>query len=251
MNEKESIILEYINMNKMVSVDELSRKLHMSLSTVRRNLARLAARNLIMRYHGGASSINNGQIANSLASRYEKNRDKKERIAQKAAEQVKNGDTIIMLGGTTVSYMCKYLKRKKLSVITNSLIVVDMLKKENDIELIILGGIYNVDEAEVKGFLTNYSLQHLGADLLFASSTAFDINRGFLTSHVDSINLYTQCLKIAGKKYMLVDSSKYGKFDVAVTAKLTDVDYIITDSGLRNEVVEWLQEEGVQVILAK
>ena len=251
MSDKEIAILEYIDIAKVVSVEELSQKLSISLSTVRRILEKLDQRKMIVRFHGGATAVFESRKCTALSLRYDRHKAEKELIAQKAVKQIQEGSTIIMLGGTTVYTMCKFLKRRKLRVITNSLIVLDALRDENSLELIILGGIYNADESEMRGSLTISTLQLLGADALFSGATAFDSNRGFLTSRIDSIELYSRCFQVSKKVYMLADSSKYAQTDVAVTAKVDDVDFLITDNGLPVEARNAFVKKGVQVLIAE
>lgn len=52
--EREKEILKLLLANKRVTVDELSRRLFTSESSVRRDLARLEKQQLIKRVHGGA-----------------------------------------------------------------------------------------------------------------------------------------------------------------------------------------------------
>ncbi len=112
-------ILDYIKIHQTVSTLELCDHYHLSESTVRRLLQRIEDSGQITRYHGGA--IFNGEpISSEIQKRYLDNVDSKDKIAKRAAEMVKPGSTIIMLGGTTVFRMCKYLRNKAITVITNS-----------------------------------------------------------------------------------------------------------------------------------
>ncbi|HHW47970.1 MAG TPA: DeoR/GlpR transcriptional regulator [Clostridiaceae bacterium] len=251
MTDKEIAVLNYINLKKIVKTHELSRELSISESTVRRILCRLDRRKLIVRFHGGATAIPEDRVDTPISARLNVHTKEKELIARKAAEKVTDGSTIIMLGGTTVFYMCKYLKGKSLTVVTNSLIVLDALKYEKSMQLVLLGGVYNNDEAELRGSLTSNTLRKLSADYLFTSATAFEEVRGFLTSHIDSIELYNMCFQVAQKVFMLVDSSKYRKSDVAVTARCEDIDCLICDSGLPVEARIGFANKGVEVIIVE
>ena len=250
MSDKEMAVLDYINLHQVAAVDELSGNLNISLSTVRRVLSRLEQRNQIVRFHGGATAMHDSQRHTALSARYSTNKSEKESIARAAAELIEPNSTIILLGGTTVFYLCKYLRQKKLRIITNSLIVLDALKSDRMLEIILLGGVYNADESEMRGSLTTSAMQILGADYLFSGATAFDTNRGFLTSHIDAVELYSRCFEAAKKVYILADSSKYGKMGLAVVAKVEDVDCLITDQGLPKEAVQSFANKGLEVIFA-
>jgi DeoR/GlpR family transcriptional regulator of sugar metabolism len=250
MSDKEMAVLDYIDLHQFAAVEELSSQLKISLSTVRRILDRLEQRNRVVRYHGGATIVNDHQRQTALSTRYDANRNEKESIARAAAGMIEPGSTIILLGGTTVFYLCRYLRQRRLRIITNSLIVLDALKNDSMLEMILLGGVYNPDESEVRGSLTNSALQMLGADYLFSGATAFDPGRGFLTSHIDSVELYSRCFEAAKKVIVLADSTKYGKMGLAVVAKVEDVDCLITDRRLPLEAIQAFTNKGLEVVLA-
>jgi len=232
MTTNDISVLNYINANKLVFTEQMAKALGMSESTVRRALVRLKKTQRIVRFHCGASSISEIVLLSSLYARYDLHICEKERIAKKAASMIKFGSNIIMLGGTTVACMCKYITNKGLTVITNSMLVFDQLKQDRKTKLIYLGGEYDHDEAEMQGALNINVFQNLSVDCLFTSATALDDENGFLTSRVNAINFYKQCYAASKKVFMLLDSSKYQQQDIAVIARFDDVDYLISDNSL-------------------
>lgn len=251
MGAKDLEVLNYINTMKIARTDQLASALAISESTVRRLLDRLEKQRKVVRFHGGASSISEMAPQAGLSQRFSSFIKSKELIARRAAEEVKDGMSIVLLGGTTVSYMCKYLKSKRITVITNSMPVLDLLKHEDNKKIILLGGVYDCEEAEVRGALTNATIQQLGADCLFTSATAFDDERGFLTSHLNSTEFYQQCFHSSKKVYMLIHSEKYNKSALSVSARLDEVDCMITDENLPPEVRRRFEIHGIDVVITK
>lgn len=248
MTVREFDVLNYINQHEIGRTDKISCDLQISESTVRRALDRLEQRGLIRRFHGGATVIKNKEQT-KVNARFEKYPQAKTEIARAAAEMVKEGNTIILLGGTTVANMCKFLQRRRLTVITNSMLVWQMLRENFGTKLILLGGEYSREEDELQGFLTSSTLQQLGADWLFSGASAFSERRGFLTDHINSVELYNNCFQSAKRVVMLADSSKYSKSGLAVTASCEKVDCLITDNGLPKAALGKFEEASVQVIL--
>ncbi|MCL2461775.1 MAG: DeoR/GlpR family DNA-binding transcription regulator [Defluviitaleaceae bacterium] len=246
---KDTEILNYINANKLVYTEKMSQSLGMSESTVRRALGRLSQKRKIVRFHGGASVVSEIELYSSLYARFEMHIKEKEEIAQKAAGMIKYGSSVIMLGGTTVACMCKYIANKGLTVITNSILVLDQLKQDKNTKVIVLGGEYNHEEAEMNDSLTINSLQYLSSDYLFTSAMAFDDERGFLTAHVNSINFYRQCFASTQKVFMLIDSSKYQQQNIAVIARFDDIDCLICDNSLPQSARDKLTQKGVNLII--
>jgi len=249
MTTKDAGVLNYINANKLVSIGQLTENLGMSESTVRRALGRLSQAQKIVRFHGGASAVSEAALCSPLYARFDRCSKEKEAIARKAASMVPYGSNIIMLGGTTVAGMCKHITNRGLTVITNSLLVLDQLKQDRRTKVVLLGGEYDPDEAEMNGTLTINSLQYLAADCLFTSAAAFDDERGFLTSRMNAINFYKQCYAASQKVFMLIDASKYRRQDIAVIARYDDVDYMICDDALPQEARDGIAQKGVSLVI--
>lgn len=248
MNQKDKQVLEYIDMKKMVSTTELCEIFGYSESTARRVLQRLVDSGLVERYHGGAISNQDIKRKTGIQERLEYHFAEKDNIAKCAAEQIKQGSTVVLLGGSTVYKMCKYLIKKNITVITNSMIVFDELKDRDNIVLILLGGRYNFEEMEVRGALTYSGLQILRADKVFMGATKFHPQIGFMTSDLESVELYRLCIEAAKETYILADSSKLGKDGTAVMASCTMVDYLITDKKMGSEEEKEFAEKGVKVL---
>ncbi len=249
MTGKEFDILNYINLHEIGKTEQIAAALQISESTVRRALDRLERKGLIIRFHGGASKLRD-KAESEVTARFELHPQTKNRIAKTAAEMIRDGNIVILMGGTTVACMCKYLQNKRLTVITNSLLVFTMLKENPVIKLILLGGEYSPGEEELKGALTNTAILQLGADYLFSGASALNERRGFLTNQIDTIELYHNCFQATRKVVMLADSTKFGKNSIAVMAGCDRVDCLITDSGASEQEVNKFREANVQVVIA-
>jgi len=249
MSDNEKLALELINVKKSVSTLTLCEALGISESTARRLLLRLSNRGVIHKYHGGGMSIDYYSVRNGIQKRFEQRPDEKERIAREAASRVKPESTIILLGGTTVFKMCKHLKGMKVTVITNSMIIFDALKDEQAVDILMLGGKFNRNEMELSGVITNSNLKILRADSLFMGTTFFHPRIGFLTSDINSIELYGLCMDAARKRYILADSSKLSTQGTAVTATCEQLDCLITNRELNADTVEDFRRSGLEVVL--
>ena len=247
MNENERRVLEIVNVKGVVSTDDLCALLNISQSTARRALVKLSERNQIHRYHGGGQSLGDDNKRSAFNNRFDQKPEDKDRIARAASAHVVPGSRIILLGGTTVYRMCKYLKGVRITVITNSMRVLDELRSRRDVDCIVLGGAYNYDEVEMRGVLTNTNLRMLRADSLFMGATQFHPKHGFLTNDLESIELYRLCIEAVGNCYVLADSTKLHGPGIGVTATNDMVDTLITDRGLDPSTVREFEDAGVTV----
>lgn len=246
----EKAVKDFIFEKYNVAVSDLCEHFSISESTARRVLRKLEDRNLITRYRGGAYP-NIGSIDPScVTARVRCNWDKKVVIAKKAAELVPEGSTLVMLGGTTVYAMCGFLEGKNITVITNSLIVFSALQKDKNITIILLGGLFNRSEYELGGIVTNHGMRNIRADFMFMGSMGFDERLGFTTKDLESLELYQTCIESSNKVIVLADSSKYKAGGTAVTAKLGEVDTLITDEDISPSYLNAVSGK-LDVIIAK
>ena len=122
-------LLGLLEADEFMTVQELSRQLNVSMPTVRRDLADLAAQNRIIRSHGGAMRMNEKSSAIPVDFRRSVNAKEKAAIAKVAAEFIHNESVIFLDASTTAAYLFDYLQEfRNLIVVTNSLMAAIQLK---------------------------------------------------------------------------------------------------------------------------
>ncbi|MDF2536724.1 MAG: transcriptional regulator [Bacillales bacterium] len=244
-------ILETINRKKTVSNKELCSEFNFSESSCRRALSRLEAQSLITRFHGGANCLEKNQGHLDIFKRFEDNAESKEIIAQEAAKKIKPNSRIIMLGGSTVFRMCKYIKHIPLTVITNSIIVLNELSNYPKIELILLGGILNREEAELRGFLTVKNSKLFTCEHVFMGTEGYIKSAGLTTTDDESIELYHWCMALSQETNVLTDSSKFSKRGKAIVISLDEITNLITDEGISREIIDELLANNINIVIAR
>ena len=244
-------VLEYIEIQKNVSSQELCEKFNLSESTCRRLLSKLQDENKITRFRGGALAKQARLEDTDLSRRFTLHEKEKEAIAKAAAKLVQPNSTIMLMGGTTVYRMCKYLKNMRLTVITNSMIVFSQLQNQRGIQLILLGGVYVKEEEELSGVLTNTNSKLFTCDHLFMGAAGYIRNAGFTTSDLNSLELYSWCIALSEKVHLLFDSSKFSARGKAITVSNSELTSCISDEGMPLELRREVESYGVDVIIAR
>ena len=126
VEERRDRIVELLKKKYKASVSELSQEFRVGEATIRRDLTDLEARGLAQRTHGGVLIIDRANAETPLNERETYNREKKERIAQFISQFVRNGETIMMDGGSTTFMIARHLRVKRnLVVVTNSPAIAD------------------------------------------------------------------------------------------------------------------------------
>lgn len=249
--ERRSRILARLAEQGKVKVDELSIEFGVSEVTIRRDLSNLEKEGLIERTHGGAVSSSKSRFELSFEQKVAKNMIEKNRIAEKALSLIEDGDTIILDSGTTTFQLAKKLgSKRELTVVTNAINFVTELSAHSGLCLVLLGGIYKPATGATIGPLTNRTLKDLHVDKFFLGCNAFTISGGLMTADMADAETRKEMIKVASQVIVLADSTKFGKTSFVSVARIEEIDIVITDSGVDPQIVEDLQNRGVQVLLA-
>src|SRR5690606_5051432 len=103
----------------------------------------------------------------------------KERIGQAVARLIKPGDTVFLGSGTTVLAAARYLPDcRELTVLTNSLPIINELVGCDGITLIVLGGIVRDSELSFIGHITESALSEVRADKVILGARAISLEHG-------------------------------------------------------------------------
>ena len=145
--ERQEKTLRLVKDKEMVTVDELSALFKVSKATIRRDLEELYSQGLVRRQHGGASKVLIKSKEPPLLQRSSLLSDEKKKIGKAAADLIADGETIFLGSGSTVLEVARQLKNKKgLSVISNSLPVINTVNGFLDINIIVVGGMLRKSE---------------------------------------------------------------------------------------------------------
>lgn len=243
-------LLAYLRQHGNAKVSELTRALFLSESTVRRALNALEAQGKIHRFHGGAAPADPGTQA-FVRQRQISHGEEKDAVGRLAATFVKEGMTLLMMGGTTVHAMCPYLKGKRLTVITSSLPVVNELAWEEKMTLILLGGVLNPTEMEVRGGLMQLALERLRADLMFTGVTGLHPIHGLMTDDPNGVETYTTCMNVSDQVVVLADHTKCEHYwGTTVLCELKDISCLITDGRMSDAARAYYEERAPRLLLA-
>ena len=143
---RETLILELLTAGRKLEVSTLAERIGVSQVTMRKDLDDLERRGLVIREHGCALLRSSDDVQSRIAYHYEAKR----KIAERAAELVDNGDTIMIESGSCCALLADVLvqRRKDLTILTNSAFIASYIRGKGAVQTILLGGIYQ-PEAQV------------------------------------------------------------------------------------------------------
>lgn len=200
------IILSTLKKEEMVSNKDLTKKLGVSESTLRRDLTELEKTGKITRIHGGA--ILNIESSEIDYSDNEKSMiDEKRQIAKKASDLIKDARFIYLDAGSTCHQLIDYLdKSMNITIVTNGLMHIEklILKK---IPTIILEGMIKESTKVASGVRTLDSIGRYNFDLAFIGANGYD-REGYYTADINEAAVKSKAIANSNRAYILADRSK-------------------------------------------
>jgi DeoR/GlpR family transcriptional regulator of sugar metabolism len=251
-NQRREKILELIREDGHAKVLDLSRIFKVTEVTIRQDLEKLENEGVITREHGGAYLKNMDLNVRNFSLQNQDNLAEKMMIARKALEFIEEGDTIILDSGSTTTELAKILTGfRNLTVITNALNIGLILGAEPGINVILTGGEFKAPTLSLTGQKAADFFQNLHVDKLFLATAGVSLKSGLTYPGISDICVKRAMIESANETYLLADSSKIGKNAFASLGALSLINYLITDSGIRKEDIEWLKSYEVEFILAE
>lgn len=234
-SEREKEIMHILNQNHYVTVEYLAQKIHISPSSIRRDLKRLESEGLIIRSYGGAELKASVNKKIPFVLRSHQNTKEKSVVAQKAASLVKPGDVIFTDSSTTTYFMFDYLKNiKDITVITNSLTGMNLCAEYN-ISAFLTGGRLNRENPSCfVGRHAERMIRDFHADLCFFSAQSLTPDGIIYDCFEHEISLRKQMIQNAEKNIFLCDNSKLDHFSAYRLCSVDDIDYIISDIDIKS-----------------
>ena len=247
--ERQKRILELLAQDGAVLVTRLSAELGVTEETVRRDLEKLEKQEALVRTHGGAVPIANSNHELSLEKRKNINVEAKIKLAKEAVNHIVSGDTVFLDASTTTFYIAKELKNmKNITIVTNSLRVVNELAGNQNLNVIAIGGYVSNNQSLVGSIAQNDIATNYFANKMFFSSRGATESVGILESNEQECGIKQNMLKNAKRRYFLCDSAKIGRVGFAKLAKISDIDYFFTDAQLSEEFTQILEDNAVKII---
>ncbi len=225
--DRQKSILELLRARKSATVRELAEAVFSSEASVRRDLETLETQGYVKRVYGGAVLAQTFHEVTPIALRDGDHAAAKNEVAEKAAELVSDGCTLILDGSSTTRRMLKHLvHRRGLRIFTNNLRVFKEME-QTDARVYCTGGLYNSQNHDFVGPAAERFLEGISADMLFFSSQGISEEGEITDVSEEETSLRRVMLSRAKQKIFLCDDSKIGIHRDFLLCTKADVDKII------------------------
>ncbi len=231
----------------LASVEDLSRHFAVTASTIRRDLAQLNEQGKLARTYGGAVALG-AHPEPSLRQRTGEAFEQKQAIAAWAASEVKEGENILLDGGSTVGALAHALRdREDLSVTTPGINTLQELADSPGITVDCLGGRLRGLSQTFVGPIAEAALERMSFDRVFLGADAVTVDAGLCEADQAQTRLKELMARRGNLVYVLADSTKLGNRPFHAWVRLPAPWILVTDNRADPGQVELFRQSGVTV----
>lgn len=247
---RQNRILELLKIAGRSSYAELAAELEVSQETVRRDIKKMVTDGLVEMIRGGVALPD---VMRETAFHYclTEQVEEKKAIAQASAALVGNGDTVMIGGGSTTSYLALALRKyRDLTIVTNSVDIARILVTSGSNRVHTIGGALNGLSGTSMGLMAVENIKRFAVDTAFFSVGWLNGRDGLMCDTLDEVACWHAMIACSDLSVALVDSSKFGKRGLFKCSDFHDIDYLVTDTAPSARIRSRMQEAKCQLICA-
>ncbi len=232
--ERKTAILDWLQADGKVNAADVARHLDVSMETIRRDLDVLEKDGYLKRVHGGAVKVNFQLGEPPFIQRRQVRQEEKKKVAQRAAQLVKDGDTIIMGGGTTILEMAHCIRGvNKVTILTISLptahVLLDLLNQGLfHGNVILLGGELNAEQYSSHGTVCEKMMDLFCVNKAFISPGGISVS-GVMEYTLEESAISSKMIQVAKETIIVADHSKIGVEALCKFSQLDQIHAIVCD----------------------
>ncbi len=229
-------LIAYISEKKEAKLEDIADQFDVSVMTIRRDLMNLEEHGFLTINRGKAILNSGTSLEWSSSLKDSRMSREKKRIAGEAVKYVAEGMSIFLDCGTTVSELAyEITELKNITVLTNSLLVINTLCNFPNLKLVSLPGVFHSRSMGFYDTSTYRYLDNICVDIAFMGTEAVDPSAGFMVPDLDDGECKKKICGCSQKIIVLADSSKIGMKSMYRFADFDDVDSFITDNKCSGE----------------
>ncbi len=249
--ERRRVLLDAVLRAGAVSLRDLCRLTDASEVTVRRDLQGLERDGLIVRSRGGALAPASEVPEPSYSAKTSVATAEKAAIAQRAAGLIRDGDSVVIGAGSTTQLLARAIAtRRDLTVVTNSVLVAEVLAAAPRVEVTMTGGHLRGATFSLIGAAAESSLAAIRADRAFLSGNGLTAERGLSTPHPGVASMDRALAAAAPEVVVLADHTKIGVDALVQTVAPDHISTLVTDAGTDARQLAALRAAGIDVLVA-
>lgn len=234
--QRQDLILERITKDSRIYVTSLSSELGVSDDTIRRDIAELEQKGLLTKVHGGA--IARSGISIEFTERLGTDTAMKRSLVDKLIPLFKDGEVLLIDGGTTNLELVKALPDDKhFVVVTNSIPIASELSARRNIETTLLGGKIIGQSQVTAGIMAYRALENVYPDWSIVGVSDIHPEKGLMTTMQEEALMKRSFIEQGGKRVVIATSNKLNTADHYRFGSLSEIDYLVVEDDRRQEIL--------------
>ncbi|HEY2607260.1 DeoR/GlpR family DNA-binding transcription regulator [Paraburkholderia sp. RL18-103-BIB-C] len=246
-NQRQAEILRLVREQRTCTVTDLAGRFDVSDETIRRNLKRLIADGLLIKVHGGVmlpERLDEPPFQRRMAASL----GGKRAIGARIGELVRDGESLIIEGGTTCLHIAQALAaRSRLTVVTNSIEVARVLASRNGNRVFIAGGELRADDGAAFGDSVLAFVRQFHVHYAIVSVTAIDMQGRFMDALPADVAFAQAAFAQAERRVVAADHAKFGHSALVHAFGADVVDLLVTDEAPVPALAQVFAAAGVEV----
>ena len=244
MHVRHTKILNILHKKKKVTVTELSEAIGVSEVTIRKDLSQLEKNGFLSRAHGYATMVSSDDVSNRLSFNY----DLKRRIAQKALETIKDGETIMIESGSCCALLAEELvtQRRDITIITNSVFIASFIRHKPGAHVILLGGEYQNESQVMVGPLIKKCVKDFYVNKFFMGTDGFN-ERGAMAGDLMRAEAVRDMIDNSKEAIILTESEKFQQIGVVPLLPYEKINAIYTDDRIDSSTKYNLEVKNIKI----
>lgn len=250
--ERIRLMGEYVSKKGFVSIEELCSTFSISINTARSDVRQLVKSGVAQKAYGGVSCDQAIQYP-AYEARKQEHPLPKSLIAKAAAQLIRDGDILFIDVGTTCLPIVDHIPADyAVTVITNDLAVLNKAAARPNTSILTFGGTY---QEKSHSFKCTFPALHsyisaCNISKAFLGVTGVSSTGALTNSENFGRELRNALIQSCPVRYLLCDSSKFGKAALLTYGKLSDLTACITDSGIPESYRALCKRMSTELIIA-
>ncbi len=243
-------ILRLLGERGKLSIGDLAELFTVSDMTIRRDLNQLAAEGLLVRTRGGAAAPASGSYEPPFGLRERTQSGAKRKIAAAAADEVVDGQTVRLDGGSTGLAIAEALAGRSLTVCALNVRIAQLLSADSSMRVMVPGGFIRPGEFSLVGAEAVEMISHFRFDVYLMTASGLSVDAGVTEWNTEDAAIKRAALGASRRTVLVADAGKFGTEAFVRVCPLSTVDRLVTDGSLTPEHRKEIAAAGTEVVVA-
>ena len=245
--ERQNRIKEILYKEKRVDVFELSKLFSVTEVTIRRDLDKLEQEGFLIKTYGGA--VLNEEVSHNSFTQLSEDTvlEEKRMIGRIASQMIEPGEAIYLGPGSTCLEIARNIKEKRVTVVTNDILIAYDLKDITGIKVIVTGGDLIQSTSILVGGFALQALSGIYINKAFIGVKGINFDSGYTVDSYEEVMVIQEVKKISNEIITVADYTKFNHTAFARLGELGMAKKVITNKQVPNEYKKYFFEHAIKL----